>query len=95
MNFHYGQRVRCIDVADGNGSVIGQTGTVRDFTLYYSEKEEEEILWPGVEFDEEIAYGHSLDDRETGKTIAWDCGWYCPPETLIPLEESINIEEII
>ena len=92
MNFHYGQRVRCIDVADGNGSVIGQTGTVRDFTTDYSK---EETLWPGVEFDEEIANGHSLDDYETGKAIAWGCGWYCPPETLIPLEESINIEEII
>ena len=93
MNFHYGQRVRCIDVADGNDSVIGQTGTVRDFTLAY--REEEEILWPGIEFDEEIANGHSLDDHETGEAIAWGCGWYCPPETLTPLEESINIEEII
>ena len=93
MNFNYGQRVRCIDVADGNGSVIGLTGTVRNFTLAYSE--EELIPWPGVEFDEEIANGHSLDDHETGEAIAWNRGWYCPPETLISLEESINIEEII
>lgn len=95
MNFHYGQRVRCIDVADGNSSVIGQTGTVRSFTLNYSEEEEEEIRWPGIEFDEEIVNGHALDDHETGKAIAWGCGWYCPPETLIPLFESVNIEELI
>lgn len=93
MNFHYGQRVRCIDVADGNNSVIGQTGTVRGFTLAF--REEGETIWPGIEFDEEIANGHSLDDHETGEAIAWNCGWYCPPETLVPLEESINIEEII
>ena len=95
MQFHYGQRVRCIDVADGSSSVIGQTGTVRDFTSVYSEKEEEEILWFGVEFDEEITDGHALADYETGETIAWGCGWYCPPKSLIPLEESINIEELI
>lgn len=85
MQFHYGQRVRCIDAADGNSSVIGQIGTVREF----------QTPWLGVEFDEEIAEGHSLGDYETGEAIAWGCGWYCPPETLIPLEESINIEEII
>lgn len=92
MQFYYGQRVRCIDVADGNGSVVGQIGTVRDFTTSYDAEDE---LWPGVEFDEEIENGHSLDDAETGETIAWDHGWYCPPKTLILLDIPIGVDELI
>lgn len=90
MTFSYGQKVRCISVPDGNSEVVNLIGTIMSTQDYGVDE-----YWPGVLFEKSFELGHCLTDETTGEIVGEYNGWYCPPETLIPLEESINIEEII
>lgn len=86
MNFHYGQRVRCIEVPDDNDTALGLLGTVYDT----------QNDWIGVQFDSPVALGHTIEDDITDDVRGMNyTGWYCPPDTLAPIEELININELI
>ena len=89
MKFKYGQVVKCIAVPDGEYSLLGKTGIIREST-----GDEIEEPWYGVEF-EDWNEGHYLDDDETGQILDVDSGWNCPEHTLTASLEIINIEEII
>jgi hypothetical protein len=88
MKFKYGQVVKCIAVPDGEYSLLGKTGIIREFTG------DEDEPWYGVEF-EDWNEGHYLEDDETGQILEVDSGWDCPEPTLAASFEVINIEEII
>ena len=92
MRFYYGQRVRCVFPPDGNESAVGLTGTV-----YYACIGADSDEWISVEFDEPVWNGHLIPDEKdsTGYHGQNETGWSCEPESLIPLEEPINIEELI
>lgn len=88
MKFKYGQVVKCIAVPDGEYSLLGKTGIIREFMVDEGEP------WYGVEF-EDWNEGHYLEDEGTGQILDVDSGWDCPEHTLAASLEVINIEEII
>ena len=100
MKFHYGQKVKCIkkptDVADTElgRSFVGLVGTVLCVNRRGYGDQDDRNDWVGVSFDKEIEAAHSLFDDERGRFVAAN-GWYCSPDVLAPLFESVNIEEFI
>lgn len=92
MKFRYGQRVKCIAEADKNKSVIGLIGTVLNTGVSITDEQDE---WIGVAFDRPIINGHGLTDNFGSWITGESNGWFCPPDTLIPYDEPININEFI
>lgn len=92
MKFRYGQRVKCIAEADNNKTVIGLTGTVLNTGVSVVDEQDE---WIGVAFDRPIMNGHGLIDNFGSWRTGEYNGWFCPPDTLIPYDEPININEFI
>lgn len=100
MGFYYGQKVKCTkkptDIADSSWgrSFVGLVGTVLcvNHKGYGYQKDRND--WVGVSFDKEIRGTHALFDDERGRSVSAN-GWYCSPDVLAPLFESVNIEELI
>lgn len=92
MLFHYRQRVRCVSPPDGNASIVGRIGTV-----YHDGEDGTNDRWIAVEFDSSFPLGHCIPDQlNSGELRGFNStGWCCEPETLVPVEESININELI
>ena len=87
MQFHYGQRVKCIKEVDGNYWVKGKIGTI---VQYNSAK-------PSVLFDDAgklnapSLHGGRTDEGE----YIYQGVWNCYTSSLIPLEELIGVGDLI
>ena len=87
MQFHYGQRVKCIKEVDGNSWVKGQVGTIVNSSP----------TKPHVLFDNAGKPGNpplhgSLTDE--GEDI-FQGVWNCYASSLIPLEKLIGVDDLI
>lgn len=80
MKFKIGDRVMAIKPYDGNERIVGKTGTVVGFMGARI----------GVEFDE-IVDGHSCSYMGLKSLGESGCCWWCPAETLEPIEDNKKI----
>ncbi len=72
MNLKIGDRVRCLEVVDGNRNVVGRTGIVKIV--------EDEMI--GVDFQQDVS-GHTLmGGEEMEEHAAAREGWWCYAEPL-------------
>lgn len=87
MQFYYGQRVKCIEIVDGNPWVKGQIGTI-----VHSNPAK-----PSVLFDNAGKPGNpSLHGSLTNEGGRISQGvWNCYASSLIPLEELIGVGDLI
>lgn len=85
MSLQIGQRVKCIAEVDDNELIVDEIGTIREI--------DPDGGWYGVEFDNFVG-GHKL-----GEFNAYSCtfgyGWYCYETTLVAIDISIGLEELI
>jgi len=101
MKFHYGQRVRCTkkptDITDTERgrSFVGLVGTVLCVNRKGFGNQNDRNDWVGVCFDKPIRDGHAIFDDKEQEWVSPLTGWYCSPDVLAPLFESVNIKEII
>lgn len=86
--FCEGDRVVLVeDHPDGNDDlIIGCTGTVM---TTHRDRGDEDALWCGVWWDEEIERGHALE----GDVAPYGYGWNVPASALLP-EKEIPEEDI-
>ena len=91
MQFHYGQRVRCVKPVDGNRWIVGQVGTI--CAMGISGKK------PSVLFDNAgkpgnpELHGARCDDGSTISIGVWNCNI----DALVPLDlhTTIGVEDLI
>ena len=87
MQFHYGQRVKCIKEVDGNPWVKGQVGTI-----VRSNPAKPSVLFDNAgKSDTPILHGSLTDEGEN----IYQGVWNCYVSSLIPLEELIGVDDLI
>lgn len=87
MQFHYGQRVKCIKSVDGNSWVKGQIGTI-----VHSNPAKPSVLFDnaGKQGNPLLHGGFTNEDEYITQGV-----WNCNASSLVPLEELIGVGDLI